>query len=534
MEETYDVAIVGYGPTGVTAANLLGKAGLRVLVLERDRSLYERARAVSTDEEVLRIWQRVGLADRLQQDMLSGLPLTFVDANGETFLSFRPESRGNGYPIQLFIHQPALEEVLRDGVGRYPNVTVLLGHEVLSVRESSGAVEIDARAPDGPVRFRAAYVIAADGGSSPIRSQLGIGFSGRTFEDRWVVIDTQVLTAWPEIDRLRFHCDPRRPAVDCPTPLGHHRWEFPVLAGEDETALLSDDGVWRLLNAQGITQDHVTVLRAVVYSHQVRFAARWRSGRVFLAGDAAHVMPPWIGQGMAAGVRDAANLSWKLASVVRGELPSDVLDSYEVERQPHVRAISDASVFFGKVVCARRPAVVALRDPLFRGAMRAPFVGSYLRSADWFPHAHHPRGFRTGSKPARTGRAARLREALDVQLPSKGAVGWWLPQPWVLNGQGDRVRLDDALGDGWVVLSDQPELSWSAAGVPQLRVLPVGSAAARDAVVDCDDVLLPWLRKHSASRVAVRPDGFVYSAAGEGRPLGPPPPGLQLLRPEAR
>lgn len=394
VQHSYDVAIVGYGPAGVTAANFLGQLGVEVVVIERDASIYSRARAIATDEEVIRIWQRLGVAERLKQDMLTEKPLEFVDHTGRSFLNFLPAPRGNGHPTQLFIYQPALEQVLRDGVDRCPNVEVLLQHECLRTRQDDNGVEllIADLGVDAFKRVRASYVIAADGGSSPTRGLLGIGFEGRTYEDRWVVIDTEVINEWPTHDRLRFHCNPERPAVDCPTPLGHHRWEFPVLPGEDEKELVTDTAVWRLLNAQGITADEVEILRAVVYSHHVRFADRWRVGRIFLAGDAAHVMPPWIGQGMAAGVRDVANLCWKIAAVVTGSLPESVLDSYEVERQPHVRKVTEAAVFFGRVITERRRPVTAARNASFRIALRLPFVGDYLRSAKWFPPPTMRRG----------------------------------------------------------------------------------------------------------------------------------------------
>lgn len=300
-DSAYDVAVIGYGPTGVTAANLLGAMGLRVVVVERDAEIYTRARAISTDEEVLRIWQRTGLADRLKQDMLAERPLDFVDARGRPFLSAHPTPRGHGHPPQMFIYQPALEQVLRDGVGRYPNVEILLRHECLRLREDAHGCELTVAGADDSVRrLRASYVIAADGGSSLTRAQLNIGYEGRTYEDRWVVIDTEMLKPWPDHDRLRFRCDPARPAVDCPTPLGHHRWEFPILPGDDETYLTTDDAVYGLVSRYGIGRDNIKILRATVYSHHVRFASRFRVGRVFLAGDAAHAMPPWIGQGMAA------------------------------------------------------------------------------------------------------------------------------------------------------------------------------------------------------------------------------------------
>ena len=524
QQDRYDVAIVGYGPVGATAANLLGLRGLRVLVLERDADIYSRARAVSTDEQVVRIWQQVGLAERLKQDMLAEKPIDFVDDKGESFLSFTPRPRGSGHPPQLFIHQPALEQVLRDGVARFPDVDVRLGHECLRIWQQDDHVELTglASGDDRVQRFTASYVIAADGASSPIRSQLGVGFSGRTYEDRWVVIDTQVVQEWPTHDRLRFHCDPARPSVDCPTPLGHHRWEFPVLPGEDEAVLTSDRGVWQLLNEQGITEQQVTVLRAVVYSHHVRFAAKWRVGRVFLTGDAAHVMPPWIGQGMAAGVRDVSNLSWKLAAVVRGQLPESLLDSYARERQPHVRAVTAKSVLFGRVITERRPLVVAARDPLFRAAMHAPYVGAYVREARWFPDPYYADGFLSAPPAARAGLPALLAAAFRK---ARSAVGHLLPQPYVLAADGERVLLDETL-DGWAVLQVWPDPStaaWSDRGVPVLDLLPRGSAPRGGAIVDVDGTLTAWLRGRSAHAVAVRPDQVVYAAATATTPLAPPP-----------
>ncbi|MEJ2865399.1 bifunctional 3-(3-hydroxy-phenyl)propionate/3-hydroxycinnamic acid hydroxylase MhpA [Actinomycetospora flava] len=499
-----DVAIVGYGPVGVTAANLLGAAGLSVVVIEREPEIYARARAISTDEEVMRIWQRIGLAEELKADMLSDKRIDFVDADGESFLDFKPVPRGNGHPSQLFIYQPALEDTLRRGVERYPNVEVWLGHESYRIVQDDDAVELLVAdlERDGVRHLRATYVIAADGGSSPTRAQLGVGFEGSTYEDRWLVIDTEVLSEWPEHDRLRFHCDPARPAVDCPTPLGHHRWEFPVLPGEDEKQLATEESVWRLLDNQGITNEHVKVLRAVVYSHHVRFASRWRTGRVFLAGDAAHVMPPWIGEGMASGIRDAANLCWKLAAVLRGELPDSALDSYATERQPHVREMTRDAAIVGRVITERRRPVAAIRNTVFRNVMRIPVVSNYLRAGDWFPDPYYPQGLRVGER---------------------AATGWLPPQPWVLDEHGERLRFDDARGPEWTLLTldradvpaspQTPDRAWSHAGVRTLRLAPAGSAPGPDTLVDVDDALVAWMRERDAGVLVLRPDGFVFAAA---------------------
>lgn len=513
---TYDVAVIGYGPTGVTAANLLGRMGLKVAVIERDSDIYARARAISTDEEVLRIWQQAGLADRLSADMLAGRPVAFVDAGGRSFIDIKSVSRGSGHPPQQFLYQPAVEEVLRDGVGRYPNVEVLLEHECLRVLQSGTDVELmlaDLR-QDVFKRIRASYVIAADGGSSPTRTQLGIGYEGRTYAERWVVIDTEVINEWDGHDRLRFHCDPGRPTVDCPTPLGHHRWEFPVREGEDEKQLVTDAAIWRVLRNQGISSDEVKILRAVVYSHHVRFADRWRAGRVFLAGDAAHAMPPWIGQGMSAGVRDAANLCWKLGAVLSGSLPESVLDSYQTERMPHVREVTKRAVKTGRLITERRPPVAALRNHSFRAAAKVPGFSNRLRDKRWIPDARYPRGFLATSGTA--------------------ALGWQIPQPWVLDATGNRARLDDVIGGQWVIVHRgraQAWGAWTAAGVPCVEVTPAGTAATSNTVVDTEGLLLAWMREKDTTVLALRPDGFVYAAAGDGQALPPPPAGL-TIRPE--
>lgn len=507
---TYDVAIIGYGPTGVTAANLLGQRGLRVVVLERDADIYGRARAISTDEEVMRIWQGVGLAEKLQSDMLPGGMVAFVDSDGKPFIEVQPTARGAGHPPQQFIYQPAVDTALREGVERFSNVTVLTRHECLKVVSGPDDVEVLAAdlADDSFVRIRATYVIAADGGSSAIRGQLGIGYQGKTFTERWVVIDTKVRTDWEGSSRLRFHCAPARPMVDCPTPLGHHRWEFPVREGEDESYLVTHEAIWKILRMQGITSDHVDILRAVVYSHHVRVADRWRVGRVFVAGDAAHAMPPWIGQGMASGVRDAANLCWKLAAVINGELPETVLDSYQTEREPHVRETTAHAVFSGRMITERRPVLAVVRNTVLRQVSKAATFRRWLIDTKWIPDARYPEGF--------------------VSQQKHRSRGWQIPQPVVLDADGNRVLLDEVLDGRWWVLSTAPEQEprWAAAGVPTIRVLDASASPTAGAVIDTDGTLLAWLHAQSTDRAVLRPDQFVYAAAGAGHPLPPPPSGL--------
>lgn len=495
--DTYDVAVIGYGPTGATAANLLGSFGLNVLVVERDPDVYGRARAISTDEEVMRIWQSVGLAERLQRDMLPDRPLNFVDARGVPFVDLKIASRGTGHPPQQFLYQPAVDHVLREGVARFPNVEVLVEHECLRVLPDGDEVEVmlaDLRT-DTFKRLRARYVIAADGGSSPTRGQLGVGYSGRTYAERWVVIDTEVLREWDGHDRLRFHCNPARPTVDCPTPLGHHRWEYPARAGEEEAELLHEDAIWKVLEDQGITRDHVKILRAVIYSHHVRVAERWRVGRVFLAGDAAHAMPPWIGQGMSAGVRDAANLCWKLAAVINGQAPDSLLDSYQAERKPHVTETTRRACRVGRLITERNRVTAAVRNHAMRVLTRIPGAEAAAQKRMWVPDPRYADGFLAGGRHR--------------------AVGWQIPQPWLTD---PGIRLDDLLGGRWAILhtgAPPPGVhAWTERGIPLFT--------------NDEPALVDWLHRKKAAAVVLRPDGFIYAAAKSGQSLPAPPAGLTL------
>jgi len=243
----------------------------------------------------------------------------------------------------------------------------------------------------------------------------------------------------------------------------------------------------------------------------VRVADRWRVGRVFLAGDAAHAMPPWIGQGMSAGVRDAANLCWKLAAVLRGQAPDSLLDSYQTERKPHVTKVTGRAVRNGRVITERRKSLAFLRNHALRNLTRLPGVLGAAQKLIWIPAAHYPDGFFAGEAHA--------------------AVGWQLPQPWVTDAAGDKLRLDDVLSTRWAVLhfgaAPVGADRWERLRAVSLAV--TGGAPRAGAIRDDDGTLTRWLRSKKAAAVVVRPDGFVYAAAAAGHPLPPPPTGLTEL-----
>lgn len=530
--DRYDVAIVGYGPTGATAANILGQAGLRVLLLERDADIYGRARAISTDDEVLRIWQSTGLADSIQESLLTGGNVAFVQADGRTITDVSAPSHNCGHPAQQFIYQPQVDTTLRAGVERFDNVKIRTGVEVLKVVNHQATlggepdVEILAAdlTDDSFLRFRAAWVIAADGGSSAVRGQLGVGYGGRTYQERWVVIDTKVLKDWEGSSRLRFHCNPDRPTVDCPTPLGHHRWEFPVRSGEDEKELSSHESIWRILAGQGITQENVEILRAVVYSHHVRLADRWRIGRVFLAGDAAHAMPPWIGQGMASGARDALNLCWKLIDVIDGALPESVLDTYQTEREPHVRETTARASFVGRIITEHNQALARARNVGLRLAGKIPPVRDTLIHSKWVPWPYLRLGlFADGRGMTGWKQLENLRHIDALKTVAARAKGRQVIQAEVTDPEGRAVRLDDALGWGWHILTTDDRTPDGAHGVPTTRILPTGASPQAGALVDTTGAVGDWLAGHDAATVVLRPDRFIWDAAPTGQSPTPTP-----------
>ena len=437
---TYDVAIVGYGPVGVTAANLLGQMGLNVVVVERDPDIYARARAISTDEEVVRIWQQVGLADRLNADMQPGCGANFVDANGRAV-----REAAAGHPGVTGTRRSSSSTSLRwrrcCAPGSTGSPTCRSCSSTSACASSSAPTHVELMLADLTVdefrRIRASYVIAADGGSSAIRGQLGIGFGGRTYGERWIVIDTKVLKEWPGHDRLRFHCNPDRPTVDCPTPLGHHRWEFPVRDDEDEKDLLTEDAIWKVLRGQGITrgQREDPRLRLLQPPRPVRrpvAGGPGLPGRRRRPRDAAVDRPGHVRRRARRGqpVLEARRGAVRIAARIRARhLPGRAATARERGDQP--RGQDRQADHPAQPAGARRHATTSSAPPA-----RCPTSLTWLRDHRWIPDA-------------------RYRDGL-VANNGNGAVGWLIPQPWVIDEKGDSVRLDDVVGGRWTVLHTGP------------------------------------------------------------------------------
>ena len=538
--EHFDVVIVGLGPTGLTLAHGLGRRGHKVLVLEREPKFYGNARAVYTDGECMRIFQSFGMAERLAADMLQDAPVQMVLPDGQVLFQLKNTHRPHGWPANNFFYQPLLETALADGLGQYPNVTVLRGRELTRFEQDADGVDVFHVACDGtgwaraapqpggkPVpgplaelRLRARWLIGADGGRSVVRSQLGISMAGQNFPNPWLVVDVK---AKDPADGLRhlpyfnFICDPACPTVSCVQPNGHHRFEFMLMPGQTREHMEHPDTVRQYLRKY-IEVDKFEILRTLVYTFNALMAEKWRVGRVLLAGDAAHMTPQFIGQGMNAGVRDAYNLAWKLDAVLRGQAGCALLDSYERERRPHAAAMTREGIRMKDFVSMVNPVGTVLRNALTRLVVRLPKIGTFVRQGDFIPKPTYKAGSYVG--------LARRRW--------RGAEGRLMPQPNLRGPDGRRRLFDDLVGPGFVLVGagvdpraslDAESLAlWQLLGAKFVAVYPFGgrpngavAQAASQGLIEAEDPegsFHDWWRRSGAAKgsvAIVRPDRFVFA-----------------------
>ncbi|MCP3138692.1 bifunctional 3-(3-hydroxy-phenyl)propionate/3-hydroxycinnamic acid hydroxylase MhpA [Pyxidicoccus xibeiensis] len=504
--EEVDVVIAGGGPVGVLTANLLGLHGVRVLVVERESTPHGQPRAFSCDDEALRIYQSAGLLDALKPDLRQSRRVTYTGVGGKPFaeLHLSEVDFGFGYTPIWFFYQPLLEKVLREGLSRFAHTTLRLGTELLSLEQDGAGATVHLRDVATGTRstVRARYVVGCDGGRSTVRSLLGIPMEGRSYEEPWIAISGTV----PEEDappECSIVCDPDRPGFVGRGPVGQFRWEFRLRPGETGEEMTQPNAVRRLI-APYVNPDKVQVERAQLYTFRCLVAPRWREGRTFLAGDAAHMMPPFMGQGLVSGLRDAANLAWKLARVLQGRATEALLDTYDQERRPHVRAMLDATVRLGYVFQARNTPTALLRDLLLRGLTRIPTVRHFVEGFRFKPPPSIEEGWLLGGR--RSGRTA--------------PEGSYFPQPRVRLPSGEERLLDDALGTGFAVLSRSRGPATEAArglaealGGRAVTVVPAGVRSTDfGSVEDHTGRLAEWFTRHAVDVAAVRPDRFVFGA----------------------
>ena len=476
-----DVAIVGCGPVGALLANLLGPSGLAVEVFEREAEVWRLPRAVHFDGEVMRIFQATGLAAEVGTIAREGTRgMHFVNAEGRTLL-VRGIAEGpgpQGWATSWYFHQPDLERVLRAGLARYPNVRLHLQHEVLEIEQDASGARLQVGGPCGHAARTTRYVVGCDGARSMLRRLIGGGDHDLGLHQPWLVADLLLkrdlgLPSWTV-----QHCNPARPMTEVCVTGRRRRWEIMLMPGDDPQGITAPERVWDFIGAR-ITPADAELERAALYTFHSVIARRWRDQRLLIAGDAAHQTPPFLGQGMCAGMRDAANLAWKLAAVLRGGAPDALLDSYEAERLPHARAFIELAVEIGGLIQTTDARRAAERDSAFADGGAQVFQ---------FPTPPLGPGAHFGAAPA----------------------GTLFPQPRL----GDGRRLDEAVGARFAVLGARAALegagaaaalAWGALGAVQLPD-PGGEAGA-------------WLASQGLAAVLLRPDRYIFAAACDATAL---------------
>lgn len=461
-----DVLVAGGGPTGVTLAILLAQRGVKVIVAEKEAAIYPLPRAAHIDHECMRILQEAGVADEVMKTSRRASRYDFLNARGDVLLRFDGADRTGpgGWPAANMIHQPSVEAALRRSLAMHGNASLCSEWELTSFKDDGEGVTAHLATPGGERIVRARYLVGADGARSPVRKASSIAFEDLNFEEPWLVVDVFV-DDYSRLPTANLQiCNPERPTTCVLMGEGRHRWEFMILPGETADQV-SDDAFIEKLLAPWKVKGAVRIERKAVYTFRARIARDWRMGRVLLAGDAAHQTPPFAGQGMCSGLRDAANLAWKLAAVIEGDANDRLLDTYQPEREPNVRATIAMAIMMGRMVCTTSKWSALLRDLKFK-------LGRMLGKLPAGPPDYPP-----------------ITKGLIAS--GSAAAGSYFPQAIAANG----ARLDACLGrDYWLL---------SRAGLAEQSVAPFAAQ------------LVAWFDKTGAEAVLVRPDHYVF---GTGHP----------------
>ena len=500
----YDVAIIGAGPTGLSAAALLAQDGHKVILLERQPTKYGLPRAGHVDHEIVRVLQGLGAHKPIIEDAPDPEAYTWYNGNAEILLSFPFGTPSiSGYQADFMIFQPVLDDALYKVLEGYPeNAEILFGTQVVGVHQRDQSVVLNVakteRGDDGKRRItgntfnvEARYVISADGAGSSVRDLIGATRSGPRIDERWYTVDLAIKKPLPFGINGQW-CDPKRPTYIGPLGRNHQRFEMKVLPHETDEDF-DEEFTWALLAKWGVTAEHVDIYRRVVYAFEAKISDRWNMGRVFLAGDAAHTMPPFMGQGLCSGIRDSANLAWKLDLVLRGVSTSDLLDTYQSERQPHTQRWTEISVAVGAVSCELDPGAAAARDQRFFAGTQAPLPGSPAIGSGLF----------------------RGKRNTAVVSPS----GDFFPQANV-RFEGREGLLHDLVGGGFILLTSDEVALMSLSDFNReflaeigATLLALGDGTKSSTIEDVAGTYATFFQKAGATAILVRPDYYVFGAA---------------------
>jgi len=474
-----DVLVVGAGPTGMTLGLLSARNGLRTIVIDKAEDIYPLPRAAHIDHEIMRIFQELGVADEVAASSRTAERYDFLTAQGDVLLRFEGTNRlgPGGWPASNMIHQPSIEALLREAAAPQKHLELHRRWSWESCVVAAGRVASSIATPDGVRDIRSRFLIGADGARSPVRTAMKIDVDDLGFDEQWLVIDVLVRDQ-ERLPKANLQiCDPLRPTTCVLMGSGRHRWEFMLKPGETAEQML-DDGVIADLLKPWRVEGAVSLERKAVYRFHARVAKAWRAGPILLAGDAAHLMPPFAGQGLCSGLRDAANLAWKLKAVCGGS-DEGLLDTYQSEREPQVRSIIMLAMMMGRTVCITDPVAARARDEQMLAA-RADGTSS------------------DGALPGPPLGVGRV-------MPDCPLAGSYFPQPVSATGE----RFDNVLGSGaWLIAQSLTDGDDASADLQMIALDDLRLAPFRGA-------LEAWLAKSGKPAVLIRPDRYVF---GTGTP----------------
>ena len=513
IDHRCQVAIVGAGPVGLTIANRLGQSGVNVIVIEKLAALIDYPRAIGIDDEALRTIQSIGLIEEVLPHTTPYHAMRFLTPKGRCFADIQPMTDEFGWSRRNAFIQPQIDAALYRGLSRFKNVKVLFSREVHNLAQDGSGVTLHLKAPGNTEEtISADYLIACDGGNSYARRHLGIPFDGKTASNQWIVLD--IANDPLAIPNVYVCADPVRPYVSAALPHAIRRLEFMVMPGETEEQLNQPENMRKLLAKVLPDPDNVKLIRSRVYNHNARLAGQFRKGRIILAGDAAHIMPVWQGQGYNSGMRDAFNLGWKMALVAQGKAGDALLDTYEVERRDHAKAMIEISVLAGNIFAPPKRWQAALRDGITWALGFVPPIKRYFLEMRFKPMPKYSQGAQVAETPYR----------------KESPVGKMFIQPKVGTESGQDILLDDVIGPGFAIIAwgidptlglhDDQIARWKALGTTFIQVLPSvqmkGQREVKDDVIrvgDTQNRLKDWFGRHPASIVILRPDRFVGALA---------------------
>lgn len=544
-----DVIIVGAGPTGLTLANLLGARGVDVVLVDKRDRLIDYPRGVGLDDESFRTIQAMDLVEEVTPFTVPHHIMRMVNGKGEVIMTNDPQGRPFGHARKHGFLQPLVDNAFYEGLSRYPNVKVIFSQDLVGIEQNEGAVTAtfnhvvgeDGEETTGETTvIDARYLVGCEGGRSFTRKWIGAEFIGESPSTRWVVVDVRNDPLGPP--NVYLGADPARPYVSIGLPRGVRRFEFMLFENEPNEKVEDDAFVAGMLHEHLPEGVELDIIRRRVFTHHGRVASKFREGNVLIAGDAAHLMPVWMGQGFNSGVRDATNLAWKISLVLNGTCGDELLDTYDYERRDHAKAMVDLSLTMGKVIKPTDRRVAFARDVTANALNFLPQVKKYFSDMKFKPMPRYGRGVVVDQETLASGTAARKISSLRIPklvavrnaLNKNSPVGSQFIQPTVVH-EGQERLLDDALGHDFTILSwgidpaqlfsekeraeltrDGFQLAWAVSPTQVDWATEISAETGSVVVSDTTGALKSWFDVHSVGTIVIRPDKFVAAACLNG------------------